>query len=119
LAGANLHVSAGIEPELILPAQFFARPQRDAAWTGTRRLTAALLADALTVCSKPSRSVTKKELHVRRETMRWLRSNDRTWLFSFLRVCEALDLDPGIVRRSVLRRRDAAILAGALVAEAS
>lgn len=33
-----------------------------------------------------------------RSPQAWFRSNDRTWPFSFRRVCEALDLNPDAVR---------------------
>ena len=31
----------------------------------------------------------------------WLRSNDRAWAFSFLRICDALNLDPQYLRRGL------------------
>jgi len=36
---------------------------------------------------------------VLRQTLHWLRSNDRTSACSFLRVCEVLGLEPDAVRR--------------------
>jgi hypothetical protein len=34
----------------------------------------------------------------------WLTSTDRGWPFSFENICEALDMDPGTVRRQLERR---------------
>jgi hypothetical protein len=48
----------------------------------------------------------------RREILAWFASPDRTWLFSFERICEALELDPDYLRRGLWRR------AGALAAMA-
>ncbi len=31
----------------------------------------------------------------------WILSNDASWVYAFVRVCEALDLDPPSVRRSL------------------
>jgi hypothetical protein len=89
------------EPNTILPVQYFTRLQRGSAWTGEQRLMAAILEDAVAVCAKPTAPRASKARHVLRETVRWLRSNDRTWMFSFLRICEMLDLDPGAIRRGI------------------
>jgi hypothetical protein len=89
------------EPNTVLPVQYFTRLQRSAAWTGEQRLMAAIMEDAVAVCSKPSIPKSSKARHVLRETMRWVRSNDRTWMFSFLRICEMLDLEPSAIRRGI------------------
>jgi hypothetical protein len=89
------------EPYTVLPVQYFTRLQRSAAWTGEQRLMAAILEDAVAVCSKTNAPKTSKGRQVLRETLRWLRSNDRTWMFSFLRVCDMLDLDASAIRRGI------------------
>jgi hypothetical protein len=86
------------EPHSILPVQYFTRLQRSAAWSGEQRLMAAILEDAVAVSTKRNAPKTSKARQVLRETLRWLRSNDRTWTFSFLRICDHLDLDPGAIR---------------------
>ena len=101
----NEKLPVDIAPDVILPVQFFTHLQCRTAWTGEQRLMAALLEDALKVCGQPARSATAPQSRLLCETMRWLRSNDRSWMFSFLRICETLDLDPGSVRRGVYRRR--------------
>jgi hypothetical protein len=62
---------------------------------------AAVLEDAVAVCSKRGIPKTSKGRQILRETLRWLRSNDRKWTFSFLRICEHLDLSPSAIRRGV------------------
>jgi len=93
------------EPHTILPVQFFTRLQRGASWTGEQRLMAAILDDAIGVCCKRNPPKTSKGRTVLRESLRWIRSNDRMWTFSFLRICEMLDLDPTAIRRGVRIRR--------------
>jgi hypothetical protein len=94
-----------LEPNTILPIQFFS--QRGASrWTGEQRLMAAILEDAIAVYSKTSLPKGSKARQVLRETERWLRSRDRTWTFSFLRVCEMLSLDPVAIRRTLRERRE-------------
>jgi hypothetical protein len=104
----NEKLPAGIETDVILPVQFFTRLQRRTAWSGEQRLMAALLGDALSLCSPTPRPATAKRNQAQREAMRWLRSNDRSWTFSFLHVCETLDFDPVTIRRGVpLRHAEA------------
>jgi hypothetical protein len=93
------------EPHIILPVQFSTRLQRSAARTGEQRLIAAILEDAIAICCKPNPPKTSKGRTVLRESLRWVRSNDRKWLFSFLRICEMLDVDPGAIRRGIRIRR--------------
>lgn len=60
---------------------------------------AAMLEDAIAIYLKPTAARTSQARHVARQARRWLRSDDRAWVFSFLRVCGALDLDPNAIRR--------------------
>ena len=98
---AEERLPALFEPHTILPEQYFTRLQRGSVWSGEQRLMAAILEDAVAVSSKPVAPSTSKARHVLRETLRWLRCNDRTWTFSFLRICETLDLDPSAIRRAI------------------
>ena len=93
------------EPHAILPVQFFGVRERT-TWSGEQRLMAAILEDAIAVYSKPEVPKASKARQVLRETERWLRSNDRNWTFSFLRVCEVLSLEPTAIRRKLRERRD-------------
>jgi hypothetical protein len=93
------------EPHIILPVQYFTRLQRSAAWTSEQRLMAAILEDAIAICCKPNPPTTSKGRTVLRESLRWVRSNDRKWIFSFLRICETLDVDPTAIRRGIRIRR--------------
>jgi len=94
-----------LEPNTILPIQFFST-RGACRWTGEQRLMAAILEDAIAVYSKSSAPKGSKARQILRETERWLRSKDRTWTFSFLRVCEMLSLDPIAIRRALRERRD-------------
>ena len=90
--------------DTILPEQFFAlRDQR--TWSGEQRLMAAILLDALAVYSRPGVARALGGGHVLRQTQHWVRSNDRSSTFSFLRVCEALGLEPDVVRRHLREGR--------------
>jgi hypothetical protein len=103
------------EPNTLLPEQYFTRLQRGSAWTGEKRLMAAILEDAVAVSTRREIPKTSKARHVLRETMRWIRSNDRTWTFSFLRICETLDLEPTAIRRGIRALRGEEIPATACI----
>ena len=88
-----------LEPRTLVPAQFFTQRERRNARDSIRRLMCAILEDAVNVYTKEANS--SRPSHTFRETRRWIDSNDRKWVFSFLRICQALDLDPTSVRRSI------------------
>src|SRR5262245_7093900 len=90
-------------PETMLPEQYYAAQRR--SLTGTERLMAAILEDAVALRSKKSRMEHPpmgREMVLMRNTERWFRADDEKWVFSFRRICEALDLDPCYLRRVVL-----------------
>jgi hypothetical protein len=94
-------------PERILPVQFAELLQRSAEGTPERRLTAAVLEDAIrTFClCEGSRGARRQRLF--RETADWFESSDLSWPFSFVNICDALALEPGWVRRLIHRWQDA------------
>ena len=64
-------------------------------------LMAAVLEDAIDVYRHP-RADRRERM---RETEAWFRSDDRSWLFSFGRICETLGLDPHAIRASLEQER--------------
>ena len=90
------------EPRLLMPAQFFTGREQRNAQDSIRRLMCAILEDAVGVYVSELRSTRPSRTFY--ETRRWLHSNDRIHVFSFLRICDALDLDPQYVRRGVRMR---------------
>lgn len=91
-----------IEPRTIVPSQFFTARERWRALGSTHRLMYAILEDAINVYIGPER--TSKQRRAVREARRWLFSDDKSYVFSFLRTCEALDLDPQYIRAGARRR---------------
>ncbi len=81
---------------------------------GERRLMAAVLEDAVTLYREGPRSRTRTTYA---ELDRWLASDDRSTLFTFLNLCDVLGLDAERVRRyfedlrtaRMLRQRVAAL----------
>jgi hypothetical protein len=91
-----------LEPRALMPAQFFTHRERRNAQDSIRRLMYAILEDAVSVYTSEVRSA--RQSRTFQQTRRWIDSNDRAWVFSFLRICEALDLDPEYIRRGVRTR---------------
>ena len=81
------------EPVAVLPCQVANRPRGPAE--GARRLMAALLEDALRCSPQEVRDDSW------REAAGWVFSNDRSYVFSFLSVCDALRIDYGWLRMVV------------------
>lgn len=57
----------------------------------------AVLEDALDIVLRDGGARSRPQLFG--ETLRWLLSNEAAWPFSFIRVCEALGIDPNHMRR--------------------
>ncbi len=91
-----------LEPRALMPAQFFTQRERRNAQSSIRRLMYAILEDAVNVYTSEVRS--SRQSRTFQQTRRWIDSNDKAWVFSFLRICEALDLDPEYIRRGVRAR---------------
>ena len=67
--------------------------------SGIRRLMAAVLVDNARIllrCDNP---------RILAEELRWMLSEENREVFAFCRICAVLMLDPGRIRRSVLRQR--------------
>jgi hypothetical protein len=90
------------QPDLVLPLQFFAGQKRKAAAGSERQLFLAILQDAVECFQKylHARDVRGRRLWA--EAEEWLLLDDRTWPFSFINVCEVLDIHPRFLRRGLL-----------------
>jgi hypothetical protein len=67
-----------------------------------RRLMIAVLDEAIGSFLKVLRNESRRTRDLA-ELERWFDDPDRTWLFSFLRICETLDLEPDRVRLALAR----------------
>src|SRR5438309_7995863 len=93
-------LSTLLEPDVMLPEQFFAGP-RQSEERGEHRLMAAILDDAVQTYCMPLVARARGGWRAEREAGEWIESTDRSWIFSFERICEALDLDATCIRRGV------------------
>ena len=92
-----------LAPINCMPAQFFQVPLE---WHPERRIRMAILYDVLDMFS---RAAARKSLRrdysgaPLRKSVEWVESDDTTWPYSFVNVCEALSLEPGTVRKALLK----------------
>ncbi len=68
----------------------------DSPWSGTRALMLAVLEDAV-------RNLGSSVGHKRAEAERWIMSPEHGYVFSFIVICETLNLAPSAVRRWIIR----------------
>ena len=95
-AGATL-----FQPDSLLPAQFFTALKQRSQACGERRLMAAILEDAIDCFQKYLWAKDNRSRILRQEAESWFFSDDDSWPFSFINVCEALDLEPDFLRRGL------------------
>lgn len=94
------------QPDSLLPAQFFAALKQKAQACGERRLMVAILEDAVDCFQKYLGATDNRSRHLGAEAEKWFLSDDESWPFSFVNVCQALDLHPGFLRRGLLTWKD-------------
>lgn len=85
-----------VRPGIMLPSQF-----GQATTSPERRLLVAVIKDAIDVLGKYSGAKTAHGMALYRDAHEWLRSENRGE-FSYLWVCDHLDIDPDAARRAVM-----------------
>lgn len=87
---------------------------------GERRLTIAVLEDAVSCCRKYANAKDPRGRELFNEAWEWIISEDRAWILSFLNICDTLGLDPGYLRRGLraLCEKNRRQLGGSLPASA-
>jgi hypothetical protein len=95
-----IHLSLSLN--LVMPEQFFAAGSEGSA-RGERRLMLAVLEDAVDALLKYATARDGRGRTLRDEAERWIEEDDTRSPFSFLNVCEALDLNPSCLRKGLAR----------------
>ncbi|MFN8624939.1 MAG: hypothetical protein U0587_02980 [Candidatus Binatia bacterium] len=95
-----------LQPDTLLPSQYFALVRRKGGHEPERRLVAALLEDAVECYQKHLRARDPKARRLFLDAEEWICSEDRTWPFSFENVCDLLQINPEYLRRGLLAWTD-------------
>ena len=96
-----------LQPDTILPAQFFQSLRTKGRFDGERRLMIAVLEDAVNCFMKQLHATDPKARQLFLDAEEWITADDRTWFFAFENVCDTLDLDPDYVREGLFKWRAA------------
>lgn len=93
-----------LEPDTVLPSQFYGKMGLSRQLEGEKKLMLAVLKDAVECLEKyrRARSSISKELY--QNALAWVEDNNTDWLFSFTNVCDLLGFDPDYLRESLLKR---------------
>ncbi len=95
-----------VEPEILVPSQYFDRFRGHAILEGERRLMLAVLEDAVSCFQKYAGSPRPRAQRLYREAEDWLLDTDGSWPFSFEAVCIVLGYDSSYVRKRLMDWRD-------------
>ena len=88
------------QPDTLLPSQYHERFRRRSQLDGERRLMLAVLEDAVDMYRKHCGSQGRnRQLFLDAEE--WIDDDDRAWVFSFLNLCDILELDGEYLRRGL------------------
>ena len=74
-----------------------------------RRLLWAILQDGLETYMRYATATSRRGRRLFKEAEEWIMQDDSLWLCSFGTICQILDLDPGYLRRGLLRWRAARV----------
>lgn len=95
-----------VEPELLMPSQFFDRFRGAAHLEGERRLMLAVLEDAVSCFQKYAGATRPRSKRLFKESEEWFLDTDGTWPFSFESVCSVLGFNAEYVRKRLMNWKE-------------
>src|SRR5215469_11480479 len=96
-----------LEPEAVLPSQYFAQAAVDASLQPEKRLMLAVLEDAVGTFQKYVNARERTGQRLFTEVEDWFAANETEWPYSFVNISQALGLDPEYLRTGLNRWKDA------------
>jgi hypothetical protein len=91
-----------LAPEPALPAQFHEIWHRTRFITSERALALSVIWQAIIDLRKFRFAPRRRQQRLYMEAYRWVASDDRSWPYSFVNLCEVLNLVPEPTRESLL-----------------
>lgn len=91
-----------LAPEAALPTQFADIWHRSRAISPERALALAVLWEAVFDLQKFRYAQRRRQQRLYWEAYEWVASEERSWPYSFVNLCEHLDLSPESVREQLL-----------------
>ena len=96
-------VGVELEPEVVLPSQFYFKGALDASLQPEKRLMLAVMEDAVGTFQKYVWARDRAGQRLLAEVEEWFESNDLEWPYSFVNICNALNLDVDFMRGGLRR----------------
>ena len=93
----------GLDAELVLPEQWIRGQRQDALQHPEKRLMLAILEDAVATIGRNAATPAEAAPHELQEVQEWCASEDTTWPFSFVNICDHLGFDPQALREGLTR----------------
>ena len=91
------------EPDVMLPAQYFAVLRKSAPQGPEYNLVLAMLQDAIECVQKYRFAVDPNGRELYQDAYEWIASDDRKWPVSFENVCGILKFDADYLRQGLVR----------------
>jgi hypothetical protein len=101
--------STPLEPDTLVPAQYFDRVGSDAAFQPEKRLMLAVLEEAIATFQRHALGADRRSQRLVEEVESWTSGAEADWPFSFENVCAALDLEPEYLRAGMARWKTAEV----------
>lgn len=92
-----------LEPDTLVPAQYFDRVGSDAAFQPEKRLMLAVLEEAIATFQRHVMADNRRSQRLVEEVEDWTSGAVADWPFSFENVCAALNLEPEYLRAGMAR----------------
>jgi hypothetical protein len=105
-AGVEERTSSPLEPDTLVPSQYFERVGSDAAFQPEKRLMLAVLEEAIATFQRHALSDTSRSQRLVEEVELWAGGADGDWPFSFENICQALDIEPEFLRSGMERWKE-------------
>lgn len=91
------------QPDALIPTQYLETFKRKTHLEGERKLMLAILEDALRCFQKCHFARDKKGKTLFREVEEWIMDETDDQIFSFVNICESLQINPDYLRRGLLK----------------
>ena len=90
-----------LQPDTLLPTQYFAALKRKSHQEPERRLAIAVLEDAVDCYQKHLLARDRKSRQLFVDADDWIASDDRSWPFAFENICDLLSINSEYLRRGL------------------
>lgn len=102
-AVAEERTATPLEPDTLVPAQYFDRVGSDVAFQPEKRLMLAVLEEAIATFQRHVLADNRRSQRLVEEVESWTSGAEADWPFSFENVCAALNLEPEYLRTGMDR----------------